>query len=122
MDVLEHQRCFLITKRIACTGIFHTHESHDFARTSFRDLFTFFGFDAEDAAHTLSLGFIGVIHTHAVGELAAEDADECLLTYVWVVDEFESQSSERFIFRGVALAGLLLVIGIMSDDRTEILG
>ena len=122
MDVFQHQRCLFVTQSVACTGIFHAYQGHNLARTGFGDLLALLGLDAEDATHTLALGFVGVIHAHAVHQLAAEDTDEGLLTDVGVVDELEGQGGERLVLRGVALAGLFLVVRIVSDDGAEVLG
>ena len=71
---------------------------------------------------TLNCQLVGVVHAHAVHQLAAEDTDEGLLAHVRVVDELEGQCGERLVLRWIAAIGLLFVVGVVGDDRTQVVG
>ena len=122
VDGFQQDRLFVfLTKGVARLGVFHAHESNDFARASLGDFLAFLRLDAENAAHTLAFHLIGVVNAHAVHQLAAKDADEGLLAHIRVVDKFKGQSGKRFIFRGVALVSLLLIGGVVRDDGTQVI-
>ena len=91
LDGFEQHGMVFVAEGVTGAGVFHTHQCDDFAGSCLVDFLAFLGLDAEDAAHTLVLAFVDIVQTHATAQFAAEDADECLLAHVGVVDEFESQ-------------------------------
>ena len=122
VDGLQQHGLFLVAEGIAGAGELHADEGHDFTDACLRNLLTLLGLDAEDTSHAFVFTFIGIIDAHAVLQLAAEDADEGLLSHVRVVDELEGESSKGLVVRRLKVDVFLFIVGVVGDDGAEVGG